>query len=147
MHTLDIYAGITNHVFMEYLMAWINVHATISKKKKISLRNHICNCCPSFFWNTNMQPECQWVPVYPIELRSADQNPPFQILHVIWSCPENVWRFPGKHMWPLDTPATLSSRTSLCFSFLAVQMESNVKLAPVHHPPKAAWTQDCFLQQ
>lgn len=36
MHTLDIYAGITNHVFMEYLMAWINVHATISKKKKKS---------------------------------------------------------------------------------------------------------------
>ena len=61
------------------------------------------------------------------------------VLHMVWSCPQDTWRFPGQHMWPLFPLPALSSRTSL---FVLA-----VKLALLYHFPKAAWTQDCFLQQ
>ena len=35
VHTVDIYAGVKNHVFIEYLAAWARV-------KKISLQNCLC---------------------------------------------------------------------------------------------------------
>lgn len=37
---------------------------------------------------------------------------------MVWSCPQDTWRFPGQHMWPLFPLSALSSRTSLCFFWL-----------------------------
>ena len=114
------------------------------RKKKKAYKT-TCVITVPIFWNINTQAISQLVPICQLELQSIEQNPPFQVLHLVRSCPEDIWRFPGEHLCPLFTAC--SEFQNITLSFLAVLMGSDVKLAPLYHCPKAAQAPGCLVQQ
>ena len=85
--------------------------------KKIIAYETTCVITVPSFWNINTQAMSRLVPVCQ-SYKVLRRTPPFVVLHMVWSCPQDTWRSPGQHLWPLFPLSALSSRTSLGFFWL-----------------------------